>query len=165
MAPRNTMPSVKGIDALKAAFNRFIALSLMPAQMIELKNTQLFADGLRLHRGLLRAIDTDMTACAPQHDAIAKMRWSKRYFRGWRNAIKRIGRGRGRNPMRSRFAAEFSSHQRRAAPSSVTSRPVPSTGQAAGLQRSDPTTFSKPPHCEASDSSRARVWSHGLRRG
>src|SRR6202021_168881 len=82
MAPRNTMPSVKGIDALKAAFNRFIALSLMPAQMIELKNTQLFADGLRLHRGLLRAIDTDMTACAPQHDAIAKMRWSKRYFRG-----------------------------------------------------------------------------------
>jgi hypothetical protein len=78
------MPSVKGIDALKAAFNRFIALSLMPAQMIELKNTQRFADGLRLHRELLRAIDTDMTACAPQHDAIVKMRWSKRYFVGER---------------------------------------------------------------------------------
>jgi hypothetical protein len=76
------MPSVKGIDALKAAFNRFIALSLMPAQMIELKNTQLFADDLRLHRELLRAIDTDMTACAPHHDAIVKMRWRKRYFVG-----------------------------------------------------------------------------------
>src|ERR1700730_3919846 len=70
MAPRNTMPSVKGIDALKAAFNRFIALSLMPAQMIELKNTQLFADGLRLHRGLLRAIEQHMRAFGAQQNAL-----------------------------------------------------------------------------------------------
>jgi hypothetical protein len=75
------MPSVKGIDALKAAFNRFIALSLMPAHMIELKNTQLFADDLRLHRELLRAIDTDMTACAPASRCDRQNALEKKIFR------------------------------------------------------------------------------------
>ena len=47
----------------------------------------------------------------------------------------------------------------------VTSVPVPRSRQAAGLRRSDRTTFSKPPRCEASDNSLARAWGHGPRPG
>ena len=52
--------------------------------------------------------------------------------------------------------------QKRSGSDQVTGAPAPRTKQAAGPPRSDRTTFSTPPRCEAADNSHARAWRHAL---